>query len=73
MTHFSEDEARKRWCPFARIEAATSAINRLDVGEVRWPIGCRCIASACMAWRWWNDPAPPKAREGFCGLARQPE
>lgn len=55
----TEDEARKRWCPFARVEAATSAINRLDraaTDRVVWHFACACIASDCMAWRWTSPP-----------------
>lgn len=73
---------------------AGPAWNRLQVlrreGEendnVVLPFATRCIASACMAWRWagWEQqahgtiaPAPLPAdrtgpRLGYCGLAGKP-
>lgn len=75
---YSEDEARRLWCPFVRravvIQGVTGAervggatANRNDVDE---PYG-HCVASKCMAWRWtlattYREEATPK---GFCGLA----
>lgn len=60
----TEDEARKKWCPFARfiapldkngvIAAMTDGCNRIfasaDNHELN-PSAARCIASECMAWR----------------------
>jgi len=48
----TEDEAKTKWCPFARVYS--SAENRPNPGpnadtEAGWP---PCIGSACMAWRW---------------------
>lgn len=45
-------------------------------GEPLNPPSARCIASACMAWRWvpvtaLNRRVGPK--HGFCGLAGRPE
>ena len=65
----TEEDARKLWCPFSRlvvVEPAehrvlnSAAYNRLSVEdtdqeEQRFPLGCRCIASDCMAWRWGKD------------------
>jgi len=56
----TEDEARKRWCPFARVGTTTTderlavALNRVENtgGIVLNPFAARCIASDCMAWRW---------------------
>ena len=70
----TEDEARKRWCPFARnraIPCVDSEGNDVlivasdDEGE---PLGSNCIASDCMAWHWHRGvPAG-----GYCGLAGKP-
>lgn len=67
----TEDQAKTRWCPFARVgldwhfdgQFAHFAANRNNDGE---PIG-RCIASGCMQWRVANE-----AGDGFCGLSGQP-
>lgn len=46
----TEDEAKTKWCPFARVD--NTASNRPDAtgsfNEAGWP---PCVASACMAWR----------------------
>ena len=61
----TEDEAKAKWCPFARTktikfssdDGAVSSANRDFDGE---PIDKlhTCIASACMAWRWRVAPKP---------------
>ena len=53
----TEDEARKKWCPFSRTGAFTDQGRLMAVTVNRDPRdeimeGCRCIASECMAWRW---------------------
>ena len=54
----TEDEARKRWCPFARVIEGSfdpdlptyaAAVNR-NLHESQRP-HARCIASGCMMWR----------------------
>lgn len=81
----TEDEARQKWCPFARV------IEMLDDEPVEgYGVGnrstmqtshphARCLASECMAWRWkgpWEwvgeGPARKRARRGFCGLSGEP-
>jgi hypothetical protein len=69
----TEDEARTKWCPFARVvtvhaEAGMIAgpANRTEVcGEDHFtkPMGSFCIASACMAWRWSVVPVAATAAE----------
>ena len=53
----TEDEAKTKWCPFARVSLhdgeaiGNHAANRFPVntgGEMY----SRCIGSECMAWRW---------------------
>ena len=80
----TEDEARKKWCPAARVVAEgrtqrSPPHNRAVVGDkvINLPRGCDCIASDCMWWR-WDDPAnlhegfdDPEKRTGYCGIAAQ--
>lgn len=97
----TEDEAKTKWCPHARVvcyddEAPPEYIppaNRAAISEAGHrrinnnPETSRCIASACMAWRWTFSPrqaehaakdAPmahsksPFVARGYCGLAGSP-
>lgn len=73
----TEDEAKQRWCPMARIrddEDNGLSVNRFS--EHGTPVACMCIASDCMMWRQKHGlPNPktgisyPKDGEGYCGLA----
>lgn len=47
----TEDEARKKWCPFARLN---SGANRSLHGIYKVADGTNCIASDCMAWEWFD-------------------
>ena len=66
MSTMTETEAREKWCPMARTPSMVGmdgdpcgggypAINRRPGGRLPPPAPCRCIASACMAWRWAPD------------------
>lgn len=59
----TQDEAKKRWCPFARVvlyssnegSGAPSAGNRCVMTsdlDAALNGATKCIGSACMAWRW---------------------
>jgi hypothetical protein len=71
----TEEEAMEKWCPFAmapgshedRTTAPTVTVsNRVEFGH---PYKlCRCLASECMAWRWY-----PSWDYGYCGLVGNPE
>lgn len=54
----TEEEAKKKWCPYSRV----------DGGE-----GC-CLAPDCAAWRWVYPPESNDAAHcvGYCGLAGKP-
>jgi len=59
----TEDQARQKWCPFGD--------DRIGLIDSDPP--SLCIASDCMAWRWYDVPMDTKTRpedlHGFCGLA----
>jgi len=67
LTVHTEDEARERACPMRLSHPGVSALSQ------------KCLASACMAWRWAGAPAmstvhedgsvTPDAPPGFCGMA----
>jgi hypothetical protein len=62
----TEAEATEKWCPFARAGIRYAEGSRDPDGGPRAP--CRCIASACMAWRWRRGDEPD-VEDGYCGLA----
>lgn len=69
------DEARKRWCPDARmrIDAKDAGFNRgwgVDVGY-SGVLGSLCLTSDCMAWRWAGMNRQGNA-VGYCGRAGVP-
>lgn len=50
----TEDEAKTKWCPFARVgseKTGIGSINR-DWAIVEKTMAANCIGSTCMAWRW---------------------
>lgn len=66
----TEEEAKKKWCPLARIVTRIDedlvVANRV-AGEIPF-----CVGSHCMFWRWShqdNDGMPT----GFCGGATLPK
>ncbi len=76
---FTEEEARKKWCPFSRQAVVVSrdpvmaATANRDCGEHYGAENCNCIASDCMAWRKMSDAyCNGEDGDGFCGLAGQP-
>jgi hypothetical protein len=73
----TEEQARKMWCPFVRIEGSNRLMNTMTDGfdaEHRYQ---HCIGGECMAWRSFHftytraDSAP--APHGYCGLAGKPD
>jgi len=83
MNSMTEDQARERWCPFARvadsIETSAPAANRLSRfrGVTNDPLvpDAFCIASDCMAWRVSGvvrDEDGEGPWLGYCGLAGKP-
>lgn len=83
----TEEDARKKWCPFARVvpqEADTyemgPAGNRIQLQRDRKTVSsgaiktAMCLASACMAWRVRRTgELRSPVYGGYCGLAGRPE
>ena len=79
----TEEEATKRWCPFARVRAYEHASNGTNgppinrqYGPSDFPPGACCIGSRCMAWRESGEvrstnPAGDVVPLGYCGLAKK--
>ncbi len=78
----TEDEARQKWCPEARMAYRSpehwagpvfqGAINRIERNGTE---GIRCIASDCMHWRFGRDEDgkyPVVVPRGYCGLSGKP-
>lgn len=73
---FTEEQAKEKWCPFARCAMKGEEDKWYVNGINRWPLaaadhqtGPKCIASECMAWRWKNT----LHERGHCGLAGAPD
>lgn len=87
----SEEQARQRWCPHARVIGIAKDggnLGRIVTGYNRdHPDGNipACIASHCMAWRWYepktlrdidlvtSDVVASAPRTGYCGLSGIPQ
>ncbi len=80
---YSEDTAKTKWCPFARIDSGMEHYPAINRGSSKddWTY---CIGSACMAWRWTplqrgqyqetidGVHVQNPGAEGRCGLAGEP-
>ena len=63
----TEEEAKTKWCPQARVSVPTDpSRNRCD--NIRVPSSARCVASDCMMWEWEWDNVKLK---GYCGMVRR--
>ena len=75
----TEDEAKQKWCPHARIQTSWTSLHGgvALAGTNRWEKGsAKCIASECMAWRWCvtrvDDDDNDIHDYGYCGLGGKP-
>lgn len=72
MAMITEKEAKKRWCPHARVmvdQDVEVSVNRSVRGGEPDP-DCLCLASDCMAWRWESYRKLDDRegdRRGYCG------
>jgi hypothetical protein len=75
----SEEEARERWCPLARIDGNSRIVNTLHDGFKGSPAPYHCIAGECMMWREVHvahlkaGTGRAMANHGYYGLAARPE
>lgn len=76
--YLTEEEARQKWCPFARVSASNfpepgnHASNR-DAGGSVPSNGSNCLASECMAWRIKRLVGRDEQVAGYCGLVGKPD
>jgi len=76
----TEEEARGKWCPFARGEVAhlknwEGVKQALFIGNRmndNVPASTLCIGSDCMAWRKRPTTRIGRAAEGWCALMGGP-
>lgn len=49
----TEQEAKTKWCPFARVGSETTGLGSINRDMRKGPAfdGAQCIGSGCMAWR----------------------
>lgn len=59
----TEEEAKAKWCPFVRFTATPSDDCYPNRNNDTVTNPTNCIASVCMAWRWYEKG------QGFCGLS----
>ncbi len=69
----TEEEARAKWCPMARVVTKEAGYNRFGNGDLS--LGASCIASDCAMWRvgaertyiktnnYWDVKNPPEGWE----------
>ena len=63
----TEADAKKKWCPFGRVNQEGIVVNRYSNGDPA--ASSHCLGSKCMAWRWQVLSTEDNPRHGFCGLA----
>lgn len=79
----TEEEAKTKWCPFARVVGSLGEIEgaadlHIVTGNRNNPNGNgptelpKCLGSGCMAWRHTFNDALSKIKDGHCGLAGKP-
>jgi hypothetical protein len=74
----TEQQAKKMWCPFVRVEGSNRVFNTKTSGFDAEHLYQHCIGSKCMGWRpfiYSHVKGGDEAFEhhGYCGLAGRPE
>jgi hypothetical protein len=75
----TQEEARRKWCPFVRVEGNNRLFNTATDGFVNTTPAFHCIGPECMAWRVLHFSHAKTGFEeslhehGYCGLAGRPE
>lgn len=82
MSLVNEEQASQLWCPMVRTArrettqrdgvqiVVVGGCNTDALGGNRVPASCRCIASKCAMWRWFESEGTfPECRLGYCGMA----
>lgn len=73
----TEAEAKKKWCPEARLAVASTKSTIAVVNSTTNVLAEKidhvaCIASGCMHWRWVRDELDVSTGRGYCGLSGRP-
>ena len=63
MTYYTEEEAKKKWCPFGRVKGTQGSFNRSNYDEP----ATKCLGSNCMMWKWFGRDGEDKFITGRCG------
>lgn len=70
MMSVTEEKAKTKWCPFARVrDAGASGVTSVNFTNGKT---IKCLASDCMAWREDTRFGEPGKHPGYCGLAGKP-
>jgi len=79
----TEEEAKSKWCPYSRVTSPGDGTERVLLGAPSGDAFARfhgvtgaCIASRCMAWRWYLPDGyavygdkPGGVQNGYCGIS----
>jgi hypothetical protein len=75
----SENAARKKWCPFVRVENSNRYFNNNSGGFQNSNQLYHCIGSDCMGWREFHlahmkgADNTPYEKHGYCGYGERME
>lgn len=75
----SETLARKKWCPYVRVEGDNRLHNTMTDGFSNSEKMYHCIATDCMGWREFHlshmkgSIEGEPVHHGYCGYAGRPE